>query len=230
MRQFAVTVTLLSLLIAIDASAETRQLNFTDFDEVSVGHGMRVSINQGAMYRVEATGSAADLDRLRVNHRDSRLTFSIDPGFWGLFQSGRISLNITLPGLRKLDLSGGSDGTLDLQRGSSAFAAALSGGSRLNGQLTCGAIQLSLSGGSRVALSGTGQSLVLDGSGGSEYELRNFPVKHLVSNLSGGSQASVTLDGDIVGNLSGGSQITYFGNAALVAVQTSGGSRVRRGL
>src|SRR2546428_4039781 len=172
MKQFAVTVTLLSLLIAIDASAETRQLNFTDFDEVSVGHGMRVSINQGAMYRVEATGSAADLDRLRVNHRDSRLTFSIDPGFWGVFQSGRISLNITLPGLRKLDLSGGSDGTLDVQRGSSAFAASLSGGSRLSGQLTCGAIQLSLSGGSRVALSGTGKSLVLDGSGGSEYELK----------------------------------------------------------
>src|SRR5437867_1850269 len=123
MRQFTVIVTLLIMLIAIDASAETRQLNFTDFDEVSVGYGMRVSINQGTTYRVEAIGSAADLDRLRVKHLASRLIFSVNPGFWGLFQSGRISLNITLPALRKLDLSGGSDGTLDVQRGSSAFGA-----------------------------------------------------------------------------------------------------------
>ena len=39
-------------LSAIDVAAETRQLNFTGFDEVSVGGGMQVSIAQGAMYRV----------------------------------------------------------------------------------------------------------------------------------------------------------------------------------
>ena len=231
MKPVLVTVTfLLVLLIAIDASAETRQLNFTDFDEISVGSGMRVSINQGAMYRVEAIGSVADLDRLRVTHPGSRLTFSIDSSFWGLFQSGRISLNITLPALRAVHLSGGSDGTLDVQRGSSSFAAALSGGSRLSGQLACGDIQLSLSGGSRVGLSGTGQALVLRGSGGSRYDLKDFPVKHMVSSLSGGSLATVTLDGEITADLSGGSHVTYFGNALLGAVRTSGGSRVRQGL
>jgi Putative auto-transporter adhesin, head GIN domain len=231
MRQFVVIVALLMTLITIDATAETKQLNFTDFDEISVGYGMQVSINQGAIYRIETIGSPADLDRLRVEHRGSRLTFTTDSGFWGLFQSSdRISLNITLPALRAVSLSGGSHGTLNVQRGSSAFAAALSGGSRLSGQLACGDIQMSVSGGSRVDLSGTGQRLVLHGSGGSRYELKNFPVKDVVSSLSGGSQATMTLEGKIDADLSGGSHITYFGNAAIAAVRANGGSRVQKGL
>src|SRR5438552_13375340 len=100
MKQFVVIVTLLVMVIAIDASAETKQLDFGHFDEVSVSGGMHVSISQGAMYRVEATGSAADLDRLRVNQSGSRLMFSMYSGLLGFFpSSGRISLNITLPTL-----------------------------------------------------------------------------------------------------------------------------------
>jgi len=129
-----------------------------------------------------------------------------------------------------VELSGGSVGTLDVQRVSAPFAAALSSGSRLSGQLACGDIALSLSGGSRVEFSGSGQSLVLDGSGGSRYELKNLAVKHVTSDLSGDSLATVTLDGGLIANLSGGSQITYFGSATLGAVHASGGSSVRKGL
>src|SRR5262245_49932530 len=145
MRQIAISVSLLIILCAFDAAAETRQLTFSDFDAVSVASGMQVSIHQGPMYRIEAIGSAADLDRLRVNHQGNRLTFWIESGFWGLFRAGRIDLNITLPALRKVELSGGSIGALDVQRGSSPFAAALSGGARLSGQVAFGDIALSLS-------------------------------------------------------------------------------------
>jgi hypothetical protein len=81
-----------------------------------------------------------------------------------------------------------------------------------------------------VDLSGAGQGLVLKGSGGSQYDLKAFPVKHVASSLSGGSQATVTLDGTIDADLSGGSHITYFGDAALAEVRTSGGSKVQKGL
>lgn len=230
MRQTVLIVAVLMMFTAVDATAETRQLNFTDFDEVSVGPGMQVSVNQGARYRIEATGSTADLDRLRVNHQGNRLTFSIESGFLGSFRAGRINLSITLPALRSLDLSGGSDGTLDVQRGTAPFTVALSGGSKLNGQLACGNVQLALSGGSRISVSGAGQNLVLEASGGSRFELKTFSVKDVTASLSGGSQAILTLDGELTARLSGGSHINYFGNAALTAVQTSGGSKVSKGL
>ena len=228
MKQFVVTVASLIMLTATAAFPETKQLDFGHFDEVGVSGGIHVSISQGATYRVEATGSAADLDRLRVQQSGSRLIFSRHSGFGNFFASGKISVNITLPALRAVGLSGGSDATLAIPNGS-ALAAILSGGSRLSGSLACSDIQLSLSGGSRVDLSGTGQNMVLHGSGGSHSELKAFPVKHLTSSLSGGSHATVTINGAIDGELSGGSHITYFGNADLATVRTSGGAKVQKG-
>jgi len=229
MRQLVVIVTLAVMFTAIDALAETRQLDFGHFDEISVGGGMQVSITQGAAYRVEATGSSSDLDRLRVEQSGGHLTFTRQSAVFGFFQSGRISLNITLPALRTVRLSGGSDGKLAIPHGS-ALAATLSGGSRLSGELACSDIQLSLSGGARADLSGTGQNLVLRGSGGSKSELKTLSVKQVTSTLSGGSQATVTVDGALSADLSGGAHMTYFGNALLGAVRTSGGAKVQKGL
>jgi hypothetical protein len=226
----SILLSLLTILIAVDATAESRQLNFADFDEVSAGSAMRVTINQGGVYRLEANGSAGDLDRLRVRHVGSRLTFSLEPSFWSLFDTGQISLNITVPTLRNIQLSGASTGILNIQCGSVRFNATLSGASKLSGQVVCGDIQLSLSGASSTELSGTGQMLLLKGSGASRCDLRNLPVKHVRLNLSGASHATVNLDGGLEANLSGASQITYFGNAALDAIRMSGGSSLRKGL
>ena len=226
------TVILLSsfmVLLATGAAAETQTLNFTDFDEVSVGYGMRAAIHQSDAYRLEATGALEDLERLEVKKNGSRLEFSLKSGWGRWFGGGRITLDITLPRLRRLALSGGSIGSLDMQMGSSPFSAALSGGSSLDGRLGCGNADLALSGGSQAGLSGTGQHLSLSGSGGSQYQLRNFAAGDVNVNLSGGSEATVTLRGELSAALSGGSEVAYYGNAALRSVHASGGSRVRKG-
>jgi hypothetical protein len=226
----SILLTFLIVLIAVDATAESRQLNFADFDEVSAGSAMRLTINQGPMYRVEADGSAGDLDRLRVGHVGSRLTFSLESSFWSLLDTGQIRLNITVPALRKLELSGSSTGSLNIQCGSAPFEAHLSGASALSGQMLCGDIQLSLSGAGKVELSGAATNLVLHGSGASRYELKNLAVKHVASSLSGASVATITVDGTLEAELSGASQVSYFGNATLGAIRASGHSSVRKGL
>jgi hypothetical protein len=231
--QMGRTVMLLAsfmLLLATGATAETQTLNFTDFDEVSVGYGMRASIRQSDGYRVEATGALEDLERLEVKKKGGRLEFSLKSGWARWFGRGQITLAITLPRLRRLALSGGSTGSLEMQMGSSPFSAALSGGSSLDGRLGCGDVDLALSGGSRAGLSGTGRDLSLSGSGGSQYRLRSFAAAGNVNvNLSGGSEATVALSGELSAALSGGSDVAYYGNATLSAVHASGGSRVRKG-
>ena len=227
------TVVLISsfiLLVAAGASAETRTLSFTDFDEVRVGHGMRASIRQGDSYRVEANGTLENLQRLEVKKDGRRLEFSLDSGWGGWFGGSGIILDITLPRLRGLALSGGSAGPLDMQIGADSFLAALSGGSSLNGRLGAGNVVLSLSGGSKADLSGTGQHLRLSGSGGSKYLLRNLAAENVQAHLSGGSDATVTLKGQLSASLSGGSDVTYHGSAVMGELHTSGGSRVRRGI
>jgi hypothetical protein len=217
------------VLIAAAASAETRTLSFTDFDAVGVGHGMRASIRQGDGYRVEATGTAENLERLEVKQNGRRLEFSLESTWGSWFSGGGITLDIKLPKLRGLALRGGSTGTLDMQIGADPFLASLSGGSTLHGRLGAGDVNLSLSGGSRADLSGTGQRLRLSGSGGSKYLLSNLATETVQAHLSGGSEATVTLKGQLSASLSGGSDVTYHGDAAIGDVHTSGGSRVRKG-
>jgi hypothetical protein len=198
-------------IMGVDAAAETQTFNYTDFDEVGVASGMRVSIKQGNTYQITANGSSEDLRRMEVRHSGSRLEFSMPSSFLSWIRSGRISLDITMPALRRLSLSGGSEGDLTMQIGSQPFRANLSGGSRLGGDIRSGDIELNLSGGSRVRLSGSGQRLSVSGSGGSNFELSDLAVT------------------DVRGSLSGGSDVTYHANARLGSVNTSGGSDARRG-
>jgi hypothetical protein len=223
-------MTLLVLMtLAVPAIAETRTLSFTGFDDVSVGYGMPVSIGQGETYRIEVSGTAADLEQLEVKQNGSRLQFSMRSGLRQLFSSGRVSIAIILPALRRLTLSGGSRGDVTMQLGSEPFSANLSGGSQLTAKLSSGDINLDASGGSKVNLSGNGGRLNLSGSGGSRYDMKDFAVRSVSADMSGGSAAIVKLNGDLTARLSGGSSVTYYGSAVLQSVQTSGGSKVQKG-
>ena len=211
MRRIILSWIVMMAVMVVDAAAETQTFNFTNFDEVGVASGMRVSVKQGNTYQIIANGSSEDLRRMEVRHAGNRVEFSMPSSFLSWIRSGRINLDITMPSLRRLNLSGGSEGDIAMQIGAESFRANLSGGSRLIGEIRSGDIDLNLSGGSRVRLSGSGQRLSVSGSGGSNFELQDLAVT------------------DVRGSLSGGSDVTYHENARLGSVNTSGGARARSG-
>jgi hypothetical protein len=211
MKRIILSLMFLIPMAVFEAAAETQKLTFTNFDEVGVASGMRVSIRQGNTYEVTATGSAEDLRRMEVRHNGNRLEFKLPSGFLSFFRSGRIDLDITMPALRRLNLSGGSEGDVTVQIGSQSFQADLSGGSKLRGEIRSGNIDLNLSGGSEITLSGSGGRLSANGSGGSSFELGQLAVTNVSASLSGGSD------------------VTYHEKATLGSVSTSGGSQVRKG-
>jgi hypothetical protein len=227
MKRTVIASAFLLVLPGTLAFADVRTLDVRDFSEVGVGSGMRVFLAQGERYGVEATGDPADLDRLRVKRRQDLVEFSVQPDRLGA-RVGRIELKITAPMLRKLSLSGGTQGYLN-QFTVARFSADLSGGSQLKGQLNAGDMDLNLSGGSRIELSGAGKQLNLEGSGGSGLEAKNLSITGLRTNLSGGSWAVVNMNGELGAQLSGGSRVTYYGNAVLGSIGASGGSKVQKG-
>jgi hypothetical protein len=210
------------------AAQETREFNFSGFTEVSVGSGMNLDITQGQNYRVSVRAEPAELERLRVDKRGNALQFRMESDrSWR--RRGRVDVSITMPRLTGLDLSGGAQARVTMDVPSERFSAGLSGGAELKGQLHSGNLEMNLSGGSEVTLEGSGSDLNLVGSGGSEANLRGFSVRNLDADLSGGSRAAVTMEGQVEGNLSGGSEITYYGNATLGSTDLSGGSAIRKG-
>ncbi|RPI28416.1 MAG: DUF2807 domain-containing protein [Acidobacteria bacterium] len=231
MKQLSMKPFLLLLCFALTAPvafAETRDLHFTGFTGVSVGWGIEVDITQGPDHRVQVIGDSRDLDELKVEKEGDVLVFSHESRR-GWRRHDKLRVNIVMPTLKSLDLSGGVEGQLSMDAGSETFSGELSGGSELNGQLRCGDLKLSLSGGAELHLAGQGGNVYIDGSGGAECDLKEFKVADVTSELSGGSTATVNMNGVLNANQSGGSQIIYFGSATVGRSSSSGGSGIRKG-
>lgn len=208
---------------------DTKTYDYKDFTSVGVSSGMKLKVTQSDTYSINVTGDSDDLDDLIVERRDNSVRFRFERSGWFGGHHGTVRIEITMPKLTSLGLSGGSEARIKMDIGSNDFHAGLSGGSELKGNLNCGDISLATSGSSEVTLDGKGGEIKLAGSGGSEYHLRNFAVGSVRAALSGGSDATVSMNGRLSFSGSGGSDIIYYGNAELGSIRASGGSGVSRG-
>jgi len=209
------------------ANEITKKYDFKDFTEVNVSRGMNVSIMQSDSYSVEVTAEQEDIDHLKVEKDGDALSFFTAKERYSFKEDVRITIN--MPSLTAIHLSGGSEGNLTMDISSKSFAAGLSAGSELKGELSCGNIILALSGGSEITLKGKGSDAEISGSGSSTFNLKEFSVRNVNSQLSGGSIIKITMNGTLNTMQSGGSNIVYYGKVDLKNTMFSGGSGVEKG-
>ncbi len=184
---------------------QTREESFTGFSSVSVGSGFRVQVTHGNTYRTVVTADDNVLRYVQVTKMGNTLSIGLQPGM--SFQTTALRAEISMPDLRELQLSGGTNGTATEFILAHDFAAELSGGSTLRMQ-------------------GEAQNLVASCSGGSRLDLSDFAVDNAQVNFSGGSQGTVDVTGTLNADLSGGSKLLYLGNPTLGTINTSGGSTI----
>ena len=184
---------------------ESQKKDFMDFTIVEVGGGFEVEILQSSSYSITITADDNMFNYIEVSKTGDTLTIGLK---WGYdYRNVTLKAKITTPDLYGLIFSGGTHGTAKEFSSSHDF-------------------DLSLSGGSIVSLNGTANELTVSGSGGSHLHLSEFPVHDATVNLSGGSHATIYLDGRLDGTLSGGSHLKYLGDPDPIDVSTSGGSTV----
>ena len=209
------------------AQSQTKNYDYKDFTKVEAGWGMELKITQSDNYSIEVKADEKDFEYLKVEKDGSSLKFYIDKDSYR--KRSDINITIKMPSLTGLELSGGAEANIDMNISSKEFECGLSGGAELNGKLKCGDISIGSSGGGTTRLSGSGNNLKIDGSGGSQFKLKNFSVKDVNSELSGGSELTVTMNGNLSASQSGGSKIVYYGKANSVDSHSSGGSSVSKG-
>lgn len=205
----------------------TKTYDYKNFESVGVSSGMNIKITQSDNYFIKVTGDKDDLEDIVVDNYSDRLSFKFEN--YHSRHHGKVNIEITMPKLTGLRLSGGSAGNIKMDIGSNSFSAGLSGGSELRGNLKCGNANLATSGSSVIDLNGTCNNIKLAGSGGSEYHLKNFSAGSVKAALSGGCEAAVRINGKLSFNGSGGSQLVYYGNAEPGSIRAIGGSGVSRG-
>jgi len=185
----------------------TRTFDFSDFTAVDVGGGFRVEITQSSSYSVRITADNNTFDYMDVYKADNALTIGLRSGF--SFRRVTLKAQISMPNLYALVLSGGTQGTAEEFISTQDFNMVLSGGSNLK-------------------LEGAANNLNLVATGGSRSDLSDFPVHNATVLLSGGSQATVNMDGTLNANLSGGSQLQYIGTPTMGDISVSGGSAITK--
>ncbi len=225
LRSFFTAILILSSAL-LYAGDETKTYNNKNFTEVSICCGMKLRLNQSDTYSMKVTADSKDFEYFTVDQNNSSLRFYINRNNYRLHDEIRIE--ISMPDLQKINLSGGALANINMKT-SGSFSADLSGGAFLKGNLNCGNIEMELSGGSKINLKGTAGDIDLAGSGGSIFDLAEFSVKDVESDLSGGSNVEIKMDGTLNTSQSGGSQFVFYGTAKIGRTSFSGGSGVSKG-
>jgi hypothetical protein len=248
---------LVSLLICLpllltacgNGPSETKQYNFKDFTGVQVGSSFDVSLTPSSSYNISITAAQDRFNSIKVVDFGGILEVSMKLSFWDFWRnfSSKPKLEVSLPELDILNLSGASTGTatgftstndfqLTLSGASSAdigigaydTSIAVTGGSNATGVLNIHDLALDASGASNVVLSGTSNNLNLQVSGASGADLGNLQVNNATVKLSGASDGIVDASGKLDTYASDASNLSYVGNPTIGTIDVTGASDVHQ--
>ena len=205
---------------------QTETFDFSDFTTVEIHSGFRVEITRADSFSIEITADDNLYEYIEVEQSGDTLSIRLLGN--RIYYVANLNATITMPEIYKIELSGGSQASINGFTSVHQFEAEMSGGSKLSGAVIVGDIELELSGGSQSNLEGAGDDLSIDASGGSLLDMKEFLADDVSANLSGGSRATVYVSGTLDVNLSGGSKVLYVGTPAMGDIDLSGGSEVER--
>jgi hypothetical protein len=200
--------------------------DLSDFTKIEAHSGFELEVTMASTFSIEIT--ADDNVHEYIVVQKSGDTLEIGLRGTRFYHSVTLEARVTMPALYNIELSGGSQAYITGFSSAHEFEAALSGGSRLNGDISAGDAEFELSGSSRVDLEGSGEDLTIDASGGSQLDLEDFPIADASINMSGGSRATINISGTLDASLSGASRIEYVGEPTLGDLEMSGESKVER--
>ena len=231
---------------AVTGSGEpmTLVMDYEDFERIEAGYGFEVEITRADTYKVNIIIDEVLVEYLNVKKSGGTVYIGLKSGYNYMKQTRRAE--ITLPKLNRLELSGGSEGTIsgfsttndmsfELSGASylniknlkvSTVDLGISGGSEVVGTIEAKTGKFGLSGASKLEISGSAPEISLEASGDSEVKLEDFPTVNADVELSGGSDAEVFVSGRLSINLSGASKLTYSGDPKLGSIDVSGSSSI----
>lgn len=206
--------------------SDTRSFDVKGFDKLSLGSAFKIKISQSDRFRVVASGDKQDLDDLVAKVSGGTLSIKYETN---RNKRKSVELDIEMPALSALSLSGASSTVAKGFSGGSKLKLDVSGAAKLTLDISVGAVEFDLSGASSTTLTGKANSLRGDLSGASSLKAAGFPVKDAQVEASGASSASVKTSAKLLAEASGASSVRYSGGATDVRINTSGGSSVKKG-
>jgi hypothetical protein len=210
-----------------DRNAQKRSVG--SFHGVTISSGIDLYLSQGSEEAVAVSATDPEVrDKIRVEVKNGMLEIYIDShGFhWGEWNNRHMKAYVSCKLIDQLHASGGSDVYIQDPIHSDKLNMNLSGGSDLHGKLAIGELSIEQSGGSDSYVSGTAGTLTVHTSGGSDYHGYELAADQCHVDVSGGSDAYLTVNKELTASASGGSDVHYKGNGVVRSSQASGSGSI----
>ncbi len=131
MIRFVAAAVLAAAAAAAPVAAADRNFPVTDFSGIDLGGSPDVTVVTGRTASVRASGSTEALDRLEIGVAGGTLKIGTKHGLdWSWRDHGRVTIAVTVPMLRAVDVSGSGDVVVDRVK-SHDFTAAIAGSGSL---------------------------------------------------------------------------------------------------
>jgi Putative auto-transporter adhesin, head GIN domain len=210
-----------------DANAQKRTVG--SFHAIRAEDGIDLYITQGSEEAVAVSAASVKYrDKIRTEVRDGVLRIYVEEGFNFSLHERKMKAYVSVKVLDAIHGSGGSDVYMKEGVKADNFRLSLSGGSDFYGKITATKLSADLSGGSDVHINGSVVTLNVSASGGSDFKGYELTADNVTINASGGSDAQLTVNKELVAEVSGGSDIDYKGSGVVRNVSSSGSSSINK--
>ena len=205
---------------------ETEAYAFSDFTEIEIGSAFEFEIQQSSSYEISITADDNVMEYVQVSQVGQTLKIGLRTVTW--FGPATLRASVAMPELLGLTVSGASRGDIYDFSSTEDVDIAVSGASRVNGDITAGDIEFDISGASNIQLEGSANNMVASVSGASRFNLGSFTVNNADVNFSGASSGTINLNGRLDADLSGASRLSYIGEPTMGDINTSGASTISK--
>ncbi len=193
-------------------------------DSVIVGAGFVVRLGIGETTQAEITMDDNLVDRVQATVTGDQLRLGLMPG--AAVRAATLAAEVTVDHLEQLVTSGTSRVDMVSAPVGPTLQLVVSGTSEVTGPIQVDRLQATASGAATLALSGQIGNLDLNGSGASRLRLADLVVRNLDAELSGASQATVTVSDRLAAQATGASVLRYRGTPDVARRQISGAASI----
>ena len=200
--------------LQVRADDQTRKVE--PFTEISLRISAKVHLQQGEKQNVEVIAKPSTLDELITEVKDGKLIirFPTKDFFWKTFQPGEITINITVPEINGLGISGSGDIIAEDQIKTKSLDMAISGSGNIRlSDLAAERVKAAISGSGDVVLAGktAAQDLSVAISGSGNLKALDFSADDVTAKVSGSGNVSIGANKNLYIRLAGSGNVTYKG-------------------
>ncbi len=212
-----------------DANATKRSLSGS-FTAISVSSGIDLYLSQGNEESLAVSASEQKhLDRLITEVVNGTLKIYYDnKGITWKSGTRKLKAYVSFKTLQKLNVSAGSDATMDGNINADNFDLDVSSGANFKGAITAKTLSVAVSSGASASVSGKSDKLKVDVSSGADFKGYDLVTDYCEASASSGAGVHVTINKELNAKASRGGDIKYKGSALIRDIKTSSGGSVRK--